>query len=84
MVYVITPTMINNIMKLKSKIKNQILFCFIGNKLHIGISNSSDLFELNMLRKINFDIVSEEILNEIKLITNFVDLLNLDDNLFKE
>lgn len=82
--YIVTPTMINNIMKLKSKIKNQILFCFIGNKLHIGISNSSDLFELNMLRKIDFDIVSEEILNEIKLITNFVDLLNMDDDLFKK
>lgn len=82
--YIMTPSMINNIMELKSKINKKILFCFTGNKLHIGISNSKDLFEINMYRKINLDRVSNEILNEIKLITNFVDLLNLDNDLFKE
>ena len=32
--------------------------------MHIGISNSSDLFELNMLRKINFDINSNDSFTE--------------------
>ena len=71
------------IKKLTSNISGSLLFCFIDNKLHIGIQNNKDSFEHSIFTKINAEEVTKEISQDIKLITNFVDELNLDNDLFR-
>lgn len=81
--YILTPSLMEKIKKLTSNISGKLLFCFIDNKLHVGIQNNKDSFEHGIFTKINEEKVTNEISQDIKLITNFVDELSLDNDLFR-
>lgn len=81
--YILTPSLMEKIKKLASNISGKLLFCFIDNKLHIGIQNNKDSFEHSIFTKIDEEKVTNEISQDIKLITNFVDELSLDNDLFR-
>lgn len=82
--YVLTPSLMEKIKNLTNTINGKILLCFIDNKLHVGIQNNKDSFEHSIFTKINENKVIEEISKDIKLITNFVDELELDNDLFRK
>ena len=81
--YILTPSLMERIKKLASNVSGKLLFCFVDNKLHIGIQNDQDSFEHSLFTKIDEEKVMNEISQDIKLITNFVDELNLDNDLFR-
>lgn len=81
--YVLTPNTMEKIKKLADNTNGNLLFCFIDNKLHIGLHNHRDLFEPSVFKKINLEEEKQKILGETKIITDFVDTLNLDNDLFK-
>ena len=81
--YILTPSLMEKIKRLTSNISAKLLFCFVDNKLHIGIQNNKDSFEHGVFTKINEEKVVNEISQDIKLITNFVDELSLDNDLFR-
>ncbi len=80
--YILTPSLMEKIKKLEEDINGHLLLCFIDNKLHVGIYNNKDSFEHSIFTKINETQVMEIISKDIKLITNFVDKLDLDNDLF--
>jgi len=82
--YILTPSLMEKIQSLTNTIDGKILLCFIDNKLHVGIQNNEDSFEHSIFKKINENKVIEEISKDIKLITNFVDELDLDNDLFRK
>lgn len=81
--YVLTPSLMNRIKTLNSGLKGKVLLCFVNNKLHVGLQNNKDSFEHSIFKKINEQQVIELISSDIKVITSFVDELNLDNDLFK-
>lgn len=81
--YILTPSLMERIKRLTSNISGRLLFCFIDNKLHIGLQNGKDSFEHSIFKEINEEQVTNEISKDIKLITDFVDELSLDNNLFR-
>ena len=81
--YILTPSLMEKIKKLSSSIQGKLLFCFIDNKLHIGLQNGKDSFEHSIFTEIDEEKVTNEIAQDIKIITNFVDELNLDNSLFR-
>lgn len=81
--YVLTPSLMEKIKNLTNNISGKLLFCFIDNKLHIGIQNDKDSFEHGIFTKIDEEKVTNEISQDIKLITIFVDELSLDNDLFR-
>jgi hypothetical protein len=81
--YILTPALMERIKKLSSSIQGKLLFCFIDNKLHIGLQNGKDSFEHSIFSEINEEKVTNEIAQDIKIITNFVDELSLDNDLFR-
>ena len=81
--YILTPSLMEKIKKLASSIQGKLLFCFIDNKLHIGLQNGKDSFEHSIFSEINEEKVTNEIAQDIKIITNFVDELSLDNDLFR-
>ena len=81
--YLLTPNYMEKIKKLKEKLNAAFALCFIDNKLYIGLNNYKNLFEPNLKKKINIDLEEKMIVEEIKIITNFIDDLELDNNLFK-
>ena len=54
------------------------------NKLHVAVNNGEDSFEYNALNPINEEEIEQDIIKDIKLITDFVNELNLDNDLFKK
>ena len=82
--YILTPSLMDRIKKLATNTKGSLLLCFVDNKLHIGISNNKDAFEVSIFRKLDEEKIISDITTEIKLITNFVDELNLDNDLFRK
>ena len=81
--YVLTPSLMEKIKKLENSIKGSLLFCFVDNKLHIGLYNNSDSFEHSIFSKIDEQQVIKNISSDIKMITDFIDELNLDNDLFR-
>lgn len=81
--YILTPSLMEKIKKLSNDIRGSLLFCFIDNKLHIGINNNEDSFECSIFKKIDVEKIMNDITEDIKLITDFIDELSLDNDLFR-
>ena len=81
--YVLTPNTMEKIKTLDNQIKGSLLFCFINNRLHVGIASNKDLFEANPYKKVNLQQAEQSVLIEINNITQFIDVLNLDNTLFR-
>lgn len=82
--YILTPSFMEKIKLLTSNISGKLLFCFINNKLHVGLQNNKDSFEHSIFKKINEEEYTNEISKDLKSITNFVDELSLDNDLFRK
>lgn len=82
--YILTPSLMEKIERVTNSIKGKLLFCFVDNKLHVGIYNNVDSFEHSIFKKINEEEVLNSVSNDIKMITSFVDELNLDNDLFRK
>lgn len=82
--YIITPTLMERLENLVNNNKGKMLFCFINNKLHIGINDYKDSFEPgSVFKKLNEEEIVKKVSREIETITQFVDELNLDNDLFR-
>ncbi len=82
--YLLTPQTQEKIIRLDDMNQGRLLLCFIDNKLHIGLNDGKDSFEhCPIYTKINEEKVRENVSNDIKQITMFVDELNLDNDLFR-
>jgi hypothetical protein len=82
--YILTPHFMERLKKIKSLINGYITFGFIDNKLYITIDNYEDSFEHNVFKPIDEEEIKSSIKKDIKVITDFVDELNLNNDLFKE
>ena len=80
---ILTPSLMERIIDLANSVYGKLLFCFVDSKLHIGVQNNKDSFEHGIYTKIDEEKIRREISQDIKLITDFVDKLNLDNDLFR-
>ena len=82
--YIITPHFMEKISKLNDVCSGKLILCFINNQLHVGLYNNDDAFEApNYFRIFSKKSAIKSIDKDIKLITMFVDELELDNDLFK-
>lgn len=82
--YIITPHIMEKIIKLSDNSNGKILLCFINNQLHVGLYDNKDSFEpSSCFRTIDTERVTQDVLSDINKITMFVDELELDNDLFK-
>ena len=82
--YIITPHIMEKIIKLSGDSKGKILLCFINNQLHVGLYDNDDSFEpSSCFSTIDTERVTQDVLSDINKITMFVDELELDNDLFK-
>lgn len=81
--YIMTPRMMERLKIIKEKMKHSLLFCFIDNRLHIGVSTGKDLYEPNLRKPVNLESARAVVLNDLQPIIDFIDGLELDNDLFK-
>lgn len=77
--YILDPAFMEKVQKLYTDCKHEILLTFVDKKVYIAIYDRKDSFEPPM-QKTPLNEVAEttKIENDIRVITNFVDSLNLD------
>lgn len=81
--YVLTPSMIEKIMEVEKELNGVLLFVFLNNRLHVGIKRNKDLFKVSILNKIDLESYKELFYGDLSIIFKLIDLLNLDNSLFK-
>lgn len=81
--YVLTPHIIEAIKEINKSIEGELIFCFFNSKLHIGVSNDSDLFSPSVLKEINIEEEKSKIKKEVSPVIKLIDELRLDNKIFK-
>ena len=82
--YILDPAFMVKLMNINEYHKGKVLFGFIDNRLIIGLSDGKDSFEPPRASlKINESAENKKVLEDIKIITDFVDQLSLSRKLFK-
>lgn len=82
--YILTPHFMEKLKDITKKLKCGIMFCFVDNKLHIAVDNSQDSFEYNVFKPIDEQKIEENIIKDIKLLTQLIDEFDLNNDLFKK
>lgn len=81
--YILTPSFMEKLKETATGLGGRVMFCFIDNKLHIALNNSKDAFEYSIFGKLDEQVINDYVFKEIKLITDFVDKLSLENDIFK-
>lgn len=82
--YILTPHMMENLLKIEKHINGKFIFGFIENKLHICYyPTKKEKNFYTIYTKINKEKVENQIKKEINLIVSIIDELKLNDNYFK-
>ena len=81
--YILTPQLMEKIKYLNEGLKGRIMLCFIDNKLHVALNNNKDSFEYSLFGKLDEAQINDYVSKEIKIITDFVDKLSLENDIFK-
>ena len=81
--YILTPHFMEKLKEITRRLECDVMFCFFNSKLFIAVDNRDDSFEYDILKPINEKDIEASIESDIKLITSFVDELNLDNDLFR-
>ena len=79
--YILTPNMIGKIKEIERELKGGLLLVFNNNQLHIGIKNNKQTFTPSLF--INVHKFVDSCYRDIKTVMKLVDLLELDNDLFK-
>lgn len=76
--YILTPSMMNRLLKLKASLKVDFYISFINNRMFLALNNFDKIFHINSLKKIDINEIQkitsmfsvfEEIVNELDLNT---------------
>ncbi len=82
--YILTPNFMEKLKNIYEKLQNyEIRLLFNGNKLHIGLNGSDDAFEFSELEEISEEKLKTTMESDIRLIIDFIDELDLTNDLFK-
>jgi mRNA deadenylase 3'-5' endonuclease subunit Ccr4 len=79
--YILTPNMIGKIKEIERELKGGLLLVFNNNQLHIGIKNNKQTFTPSLF--INVHKFVDSCYRDVKTVMKLVDLLELDNDLFK-
>jgi hypothetical protein len=79
---ILTPHFMKALMRAREQADGEVLFCFVDRKLHVAVNNHSDGFEPPVWSPIDQAAAREAILSDLRLITDLIDTLNLDERLF--
>lgn len=80
--YILTPHMMEYLTSTTHQIEGDIMFCFVGNKLHVALNNGRNAFEPRMMASDDGNAI-QRVLDEIRETTAFVTELKLGDNIYK-
>ena len=81
--YIITPKLMERITAVEAAINGTLMMVFNNNQLHVAVYNNKTTFNINIHKRINFEEFARESIKDLDAIIKFVDILELDNDLFK-
>ena len=81
--YILTPHMMEALLQLKTDCKGQLMLLFVNGDLHVAVDNRRDAFEPPTFRRMSLDDERARILADIKVVTDFVDGMKLDNDIYR-
>ena len=81
--YILTPKLMERITQVEAAIKGTLMMVFLDNKLHVAVYNNRTTFNLNIRKPVDFNKFAADTLRDLDAIIKFVDILELDNDLFK-
>lgn len=82
--YLLTPQFMSLLKDLYHRMDGSFMLGFIDNRLHVAIHTGQDAMEPKIFDDIDLRAVQQEVQKEIRLITDLIDHLALDRELFKK
>ncbi len=82
--YILTPQFMEKLKNLARQDTDKMAFLFRDNKLYVAVYNNTNSFEHSVFTELVEEKVLANIRKDIKVITDFVDVLTLDNDLFKQ
>lgn len=79
--YILTPQIIEGITMLSDQYQGKIALCFREEKMFVAISSKKDSLEPKLLSNRTIEKEKESVLKDIKVITDFIHLMNLENNM---
>ncbi len=81
--YILTPHMMEALMRLREGVKAPIMLMFVGGTLHVAVENNKDAFEAKIFGKLDPEQERQRILGDIRIITAFADEMELDRDIYQ-
>lgn len=81
--YILTPHVMEALLGLRESLNAPIMLFFTGGILHVAVYNNQDAFEGKLFGKLNMEEEKQKVLADIRLITDFVDELALERDIYK-
>lgn len=80
--YILTPQFMAVLKHMYEHIDGDIMLGFVDNRLHVAINTKKDALEPPIFQSVYSSETNQDIQHEIEAITNIIDSLNLDRNLY--
>lgn len=81
--YILTPHLMESLLTLRTTLKAPLMLMFTGGVLHIAVYNNKDAFEPKIFGKLDPEEERARVLADISVITDFVDEMALDRDIYK-
>ena len=81
--YILTPHMMEAIMKLDEQSNCDTILCFSGQELHVGLHNIMDSFEANIWKPIDQEKMEASVKKDMKVAVDFVEGLRMNQDIFR-
>lgn len=79
--YILTPQIVEAITMLSNQYQGKIALCFRDKKMYVAISSKKDALEANLLANRTIWKEQQLVLKDIKVITDFITLMSLENNI---
>lgn len=80
--YILTPSVMDAMLKMRERVKGKLLFCFIENKLHVAFCDNNDDFEPPVFRRITEENILRDVVGEAGEAAAFAEALRLEKKIW--
>lgn len=81
--YIVTPHLMEALIHLRTGMNAPVMLVFNRGVLHIAVNNHKDAFEAKLFGKVDYENEKNRVLGDIRVITDFVDELAIDRDIYK-
>jgi hypothetical protein len=81
--FILTPHFMSMLKDLQRRIDGSIMLGFVDHQLHVAIHNNKDAMEPKIWDEVDFYSIKEEVQKEINVITDIINSLNLEKDIYK-